>query len=603
MAKDTEKLIRQLSLISYLMAERRPVTATEIRRDVEGYSGMNEDAFARRFYADRAELESLGIALSVDKPADGAAEQENYSLPPGEVLPARRSSSPTPSWRRCRPRCRCSTASSPTPSRCASRSSRSPGAGPTRSARPTSARSRSASPPAPAATTSPSAWPRSRPRSSAARRSPSSTTRSPATRSPSARSTPTAAVPGRPVLPRRPLARARRAARVPALAHPRQGRLRDQGRARLPAPRRTSIRAPTPPASDWQLGDALGTAEVEVDEPHRLADRAPLRPLRRGARRARPTGDRVRHPVRRRAPARRLGARARRARAAARPARARAPRLRERVELLVAAAHRRPRARRASAALGADATASRSVRRHTGNGKRRERRDPPRALRPPGHAGQRADRGRAAAASACAVGDVVDQLQITEQELREDVNVLNVVNFGGGSYVLYAEVLDDGADRGRPRALLGQLRPPRPPAAGAGQGARGGHRPDRRPHPRGLAGLRAREDRARPGRRPGHRGPAGRGRRRRRRRDRRHRVPRHRRPSRARARVLEGGRGRALHARGRALRPDEFARRLVPARLGPRPRRRALVPPRPHQGAPRRRRSTSSRAPRSTPRP
>ena len=82
MAKDTEKLIRQLSLISYLMAERRPVTALEIRRDVEGYSGMNEDAFARRFYADRAELESLGINLSVDKPADGFSEQENYSLAP-----------------------------------------------------------------------------------------------------------------------------------------------------------------------------------------------------------------------------------------------------------------------------------------------------------------------------------------------------------------------------------------------------------------------------------------------------------------------------------------------------------------------------------------
>jgi predicted DNA-binding transcriptional regulator YafY len=80
MAKDTEKLIRQLSLISYLMAERRPVTALEIRRDVEGYSGMNEDAFARRFYADRSELESLGIQLTVDRPADGVAEQENYSL-------------------------------------------------------------------------------------------------------------------------------------------------------------------------------------------------------------------------------------------------------------------------------------------------------------------------------------------------------------------------------------------------------------------------------------------------------------------------------------------------------------------------------------------
>ncbi|MCK9248382.1 MAG: WYL domain-containing protein [Solirubrobacteraceae bacterium] len=80
MAKDTEKLIRQLSLISYLMAERRPVTAPEIRRDVEGYSGMNEDAFARRFYADRAELDSLGIQLTIERPGDGSAEQEHYSL-------------------------------------------------------------------------------------------------------------------------------------------------------------------------------------------------------------------------------------------------------------------------------------------------------------------------------------------------------------------------------------------------------------------------------------------------------------------------------------------------------------------------------------------
>src|SRR3954468_15701459 len=89
MAKDTEKLIRQLSLISYLMAERRPVTALEIRRDVEGYSGMNEDAFARRFYADRAELSDLGIQLTVEKPIDGVAEQENYSLRPENFhLPA-----------------------------------------------------------------------------------------------------------------------------------------------------------------------------------------------------------------------------------------------------------------------------------------------------------------------------------------------------------------------------------------------------------------------------------------------------------------------------------------------------------------------------------
>ncbi|MDX6680674.1 MAG: proteasome accessory factor, partial [Solirubrobacteraceae bacterium] len=89
MAKDTEKLIRQLSLISYLMAERRPVTALEIRRDVEGYSTMNEDAFARRFYADRSELDALGIALTVERPVDGIAEQENYSLRPENFhLPA-----------------------------------------------------------------------------------------------------------------------------------------------------------------------------------------------------------------------------------------------------------------------------------------------------------------------------------------------------------------------------------------------------------------------------------------------------------------------------------------------------------------------------------
>jgi predicted DNA-binding transcriptional regulator YafY len=81
MAKDTEKLIRQLSLISFLMANRRPVSALEIKRDVEGYSSMNDDAFARRFYADRAELESLGITLQVDKPAEGFFEAELYALP------------------------------------------------------------------------------------------------------------------------------------------------------------------------------------------------------------------------------------------------------------------------------------------------------------------------------------------------------------------------------------------------------------------------------------------------------------------------------------------------------------------------------------------
>jgi proteasome accessory factor BC len=45
--------------------------------------------------------------------------------------------------------------------------------------------------------------------------------------------------------------------------------------------------------------------------------------------------------------------------------------------------------------------------------------------------------------SKLSVTRVLDNLQITEPELREDIDVLNVVNFGGGSYVLYAEVSGD----------------------------------------------------------------------------------------------------------------------------------------------------------------
>ena len=36
--------------------------------------------------------------------------------------------------------------------------------------------------------------------------------------------------------------------------------------------------------------------------------------------------------------------------------------------------------------------------------------------------------------------EVTERLQISEQELREDISVLNVVNFGGGAYVIYAEI-------------------------------------------------------------------------------------------------------------------------------------------------------------------
>ena len=41
------------------------------------------------------------------------------------------------------------------------------------------------------------------------------------------------------------------------------------------------------------------------------------------------------------------------------------------------------------------------------------------------------------------VAALCERLQLSEQELRQDIDVLNVVNFGGGSYVLYAEVQGD----------------------------------------------------------------------------------------------------------------------------------------------------------------
>src|SRR3954462_6644924 len=45
------------------MAERRPLTARDVKQNVEGYSEMSDEAFARRFYSDRAELLQLGVPL------------------------------------------------------------------------------------------------------------------------------------------------------------------------------------------------------------------------------------------------------------------------------------------------------------------------------------------------------------------------------------------------------------------------------------------------------------------------------------------------------------------------------------------------------------
>src|SRR5919109_1542564 len=87
MSHDTDKLIRQLSLVAFLMAERRLLTARDVQQHVEGYSEMSDEAFARRFYSDRAELHALGIPLQSQRDEFAGEElytlrSEQYFLPP-----------------------------------------------------------------------------------------------------------------------------------------------------------------------------------------------------------------------------------------------------------------------------------------------------------------------------------------------------------------------------------------------------------------------------------------------------------------------------------------------------------------------------------------
>ena len=447
LAKDTEKLIRQLSLISYLMAERRPVTATEIRRDVEGYSDMTEDAFARRFYADRAELDALGIHLSVDKPADGFSEQENYSLapeafhlPPIAFTDPERAALQTAltlldgefayaeplrlalqqiAWGR--------------PSPLGSDSRQTIGLGITASAGGGELSSRLAK-------IDTAIYRRKRIEFEYH----------------TMQSDETAL---RKVDPYHLLfeggqfylvgyAHERKDVRVFRLSpDSREGRLCDQGRARLPAPGRV--------------------------RPARLREPDPVAARRRGRRR-RGRGARGRRLVRR-APVRRATGPSRAACSARRYA---LPRLliswalsfglrilgppalvdeaRRRVDELIEAHRGEAPVAVASGLAPAPAPAPES----NGRGRGADA-----AIRPErfarlvtlasvliaaGRAGERLQ-----------VKDVCEQLKMSPQELREDVSVLNVVNFGGGAYVIYAEVLPSGEIEVDPGALLGHVRPRR----------------------------------------------------------------------------------------------------------------------------------------------
>ena len=570
MAKDTEKLIRQLSLISYLMAERRPVTATEIRRDVEGYSDMTEDAFARRFYADRAELDALGIQLRVDKPAEGFSEQENYSLAPeafhlpaiaftdeehaalqtalslldGEFAYAEplRLALQQITWGR------------PSPFDSAAQRCVALGHVGER-------RRRASSPPA---------WRRSTPRSRAASGSSSSTSRCSRARSPRAASTPTCCC--------------SRAGQFYLVGYSHE---RDDVRVFRLSRIRGKVAYATKAEHDFQRPADFDPREYASRIPWQLGDRVRT-PPRSGCRTASPgTSSATSAPT---------------ARSPTGPS---APTTRSRgcviAWVLGYGEHARitgPPELAAEARERLDAI----VERHTGEpftsvaeGTPPGAEDPEAAEAPARSRQEAAIRperfarlvtlasvliaaGRAGRRPP--VSEVTDRLQITEQELREDISVLNVVNFGGGAYVIYAEVQGDEIEIDtepysdtfdRPARLL----PIEANALMAAIEFLGTHLSDHLADgPRQDQG-RARRDRPRR--------PAGRRHRRRRLRHRARRQPRDRVAQPDRARVLAAERGHDLRAQGRAVRADERARGLVHRLLRPVARRHALVPARPRE--------------------
>jgi len=78
-SKDADKLVRRLSLVALLLSRRgQPVSVAEIRSRVEGYPPMTEEAFKKRFYEDRSELAGLGVEVAAEPADDGS---ELYSLP------------------------------------------------------------------------------------------------------------------------------------------------------------------------------------------------------------------------------------------------------------------------------------------------------------------------------------------------------------------------------------------------------------------------------------------------------------------------------------------------------------------------------------------
>ena len=182
--------------------------------------------------------------------------------------------------------------------------------------------------------------------------------------------------------------------------------------------------------TDWQLGDPAGRGAHLAVGPHRLAGAAPLRPCRRRDRgRGRARSSRPTTPTRASCSPGCWGW-------ATRPgssgptswSRSATSALRVVIERHTGTPELASRARRRRAAPEEEDPEDR------GEAPIR----PERFARLVTLAGMLIDAAREG--HKLEVVELCESLQISDTELRQDIDVLNVVNFGGGSYVLYAEI-------------------------------------------------------------------------------------------------------------------------------------------------------------------
>ena len=87
MGRDEDKLIRQLSLLSFLLSRSRPIAPREIQDSVEGYFGMSDETFNRRFYGDREDLKKIGIDVQTVGGGEPGEVQAYYLPEEGYYLP------------------------------------------------------------------------------------------------------------------------------------------------------------------------------------------------------------------------------------------------------------------------------------------------------------------------------------------------------------------------------------------------------------------------------------------------------------------------------------------------------------------------------------